>query len=76
MLLKSRAVKYPEESNLKLVYPPPNLCTDNGVMAAWAGIEKLSLGISDSPDNVEPISRWPLGSLVAPDKQCFAKISN
>ena len=28
----------------KLIFPPPQLCTDNGVMAAWAGIEKLNLG--------------------------------
>ncbi|XP_075211500.1 threonyl-carbamoyl synthesis 4 isoform X2 [Lycorma delicatula] len=25
----------------KLVVPPPKLCTDNGVMVAWNGIEKL-----------------------------------
>ena len=29
---------------MKLIFPPPQLCTDNGVMAAWAGIEKLNLG--------------------------------
>jgi N6-L-threonylcarbamoyladenine synthase len=29
---------------INLVFPPPKLCTDNGVMAAWAGIEKLNLG--------------------------------
>ena len=31
----------------KLIFPPVKLCTDNGVMAAWAGIEKLELGLSD-----------------------------
>ena len=35
---------------LKLFFPPPALCTDNGVMVAWAGIEKIKLGISDSID--------------------------
>ena len=35
---------------LKLYFPPPALCTDNGVMVAWAGIEKIKLGISDSID--------------------------
>eukprot|EP01036_Dinobryon_divergens_P026128 gene26129-34740_t len=38
------------------------LCTDNGVMAAWAGIEKLNLGVSNSVENQEVIARWPLGS--------------
>ena len=25
---------------LQLVCPPPRLCTDNGVMVAWAGVER------------------------------------
>ena len=29
-----------DESKLKLVLPPPPLCTDNGIMVAWAGIER------------------------------------
>ena len=28
----------------ELVCPPLELCTDNGVMIAWAGVEKLRLG--------------------------------
>mmetsp|Transcript_91086 Transcript_91086/g.181644 ORF Transcript_91086/g.181644 Transcript_91086/m.181644 type:complete len:156 (+) Transcript_91086:470-937(+) len=32
---------------ITLVAPPPRLCTDNGVMVAWAGIEKLLLRVSD-----------------------------
>ncbi len=28
---------------LRLVLPPPQLCTDDGAMIAWAGIERLSL---------------------------------
>lgn len=39
--------------------PPPNLCTDNGVMVAWAGIERLRVGLSDGLD-VPPRARWPL----------------
>jgi hypothetical protein len=52
-----RAKKFPGESfppiiskPLSLIFPPPGLCTDNGVMVAWAGIEKINLGISDSID--------------------------
>ena len=30
----------------QLVAPPPRLCTDNGVMIAWAGVEYLKAGIA------------------------------
>jgi len=42
-----------------LVAPPPALCTDNGAMIAWAGAERLALGLTDSLD-VAPRARWPL----------------
>jgi N6-L-threonylcarbamoyladenine synthase len=44
-----------------LVAPPPALCTDNGAMVAWAGIEKLRLGLTDALDTA-PRPRWPLTS--------------
>jgi N6-L-threonylcarbamoyladenine synthase len=43
----------------RLVAPPVRLCTDNGAMIAWAGIEKLRLGRSDALD-FRPRPRWPL----------------
>jgi len=39
--------------------PPSNLCTDNGAMIAWAGIEYLRLGKSSQLD-FAPRPRWPL----------------
>src|SRR6185437_14093733 len=33
-----------------LVAPPPELCSDNGAMIAWAGAERLALGLSDTLD--------------------------
>jgi N6-L-threonylcarbamoyladenine synthase len=42
-----------------LVAPPPELCTDNGAMIAWAGCERLALGLTDTLD-VAPRARWPL----------------
>ena len=33
-----------------LVAPPVRLCTDNAVMVAWAGIERLRLGLTDPLD--------------------------
>ncbi len=51
-----------------LVVPPARLCTDNGVMIGWAGLEHLSLagssgrmGVLDAP----PKARWPLTELNA-----------
>ena len=49
---------------IDLIFPPVSLCTDNGVMAAWAGIEKLVLGISDPIEEQEAVARWPLGSQI------------
>jgi N6-L-threonylcarbamoyladenine synthase len=62
-----RKDKFPSNSNTKnwkLVFPPVSLCTDNGVMAAWAGVEKLEMGLSDHLEEQEVIARWPLGSIL------------
>jgi N6-L-threonylcarbamoyladenine synthase len=52
------------EAGTKLVAPPIELCTDNGAMIAWAGAERLALGMSDSLD-VAPRARWPLDEIAA-----------
>ena len=55
---------------VKLIFPPPGLCTDNGVMVAWAGIEKINLGISDeiygqvSSAQFDPSNSFTLSYLV------------
>jgi tRNA A37 threonylcarbamoyltransferase TsaD len=48
----------------KVLFPPPALCTDNGAMVAWAGIEKQAAGLVDDPTGLDVIPRWPLGSLI------------
>ena len=50
------------ERGLALVAPPIRLCTDNAVMVAWAGIERLRLGLVD-PLGHAPRPRWPLEAL-------------
>jgi len=47
------------ESGLRLVAPPLRLCGDNGAMIAWAGIERLRLGLVDDL-SAAARPRWPL----------------
>lgn len=47
------------DHQLELVIPPAWLCTDNAAMIAWAGVEKFTLGLTDSLQ-FEPRARWPL----------------
>lgn len=54
-----------EKHGLRLIAPPPKLCTDNGAMIAWAGIERLRLGLVDAFD-FAPRPRWPLDPTAPP----------
>lgn len=45
-------------AGLPLLAPPPALCTDNAAMIAWAGIERLALGLRD-PLDAPARARWP-----------------
>jgi N6-L-threonylcarbamoyladenine synthase len=45
--------------NINTIAPPISLCTDNGAMIAWAGIERFRLGMVDDL-NFAPKARWPL----------------
>lgn len=48
-----------EKNDLVFSAPPVGLCTDNGVMIAWAGMERFKAGLTDSFDfRARP--RWPL----------------
>jgi N6-L-threonylcarbamoyladenine synthase len=49
----------------RLVAPPPELCTDNGAIIAWAGAERLALGLTDDLET-SPRARWPLEALAHP----------
>ena len=47
------------QAQTTLIIPPPALCTDNGAMIAWAGAERLALGMLDDMDSA-PRARWRL----------------
>jgi N6-L-threonylcarbamoyladenine synthase len=53
------------EAGTVLVVPPAALCTDNGAMIAWAGAERLALGLTDALD-AAPHARWPLKDVSKP----------
>lgn len=47
--------------NYRLIAPPPKYCTDNGVMIAWNGIEKLKQNCpvvkTNELNTVQPLAR-------------------
>ncbi len=55
------------KNGFKVHFPSPRLCTDNGVMIAWAGVEVVRAGVCErvySVEHVEEVDytpRWPLG---------------
>lgn len=67
--VRDRLNQVVQNNDLELICPPPSLCTDNGVMVAWTGIEHFQMGRFDPPPPAnEPEDavldlrpRWPLG---------------
>lgn len=60
--IRSAMEELAKQSNMLFAAPPMNLCTDNGAMIAWAGIENYRVGnIVHEP--VAPRPRWPLTEL-------------
>ncbi|XP_053327830.1 tRNA N6-adenosine threonylcarbamoyltransferase, mitochondrial [Spea bombifrons] len=50
--------------DMSLLCPPPKLCTDNGIMIAWNGVERLrtGAGILHNIDGIRYEPRAPLGT--------------
>jgi N6-L-threonylcarbamoyladenine synthase len=57
--LRARLAALAADFGLDFIAPPPALCTDNGAMIAWAGVERLRLGLAD-PLSAPVWPRWPL----------------
>jgi N6-L-threonylcarbamoyladenine synthase len=62
--LRGRLEEVAAAHGAQLVAPPVRLCTDNGAMIAWAGVERLRLGRVDALD-FRPRPRWPLDPAAA-----------
>ena len=59
LYLRNNLQQLCSRQNLEFAAPPIKLCTDNGVMIAWAGIEHAQNNMFDSLD-FKPRPRWPL----------------
>jgi N6-L-threonylcarbamoyladenine synthase len=70
--LRGRLAALAAEAGLAFLAPPPALCTDNGAMIAWAGVERLRLGLVDGLD-FAPRPRWPLDPDAAPARGAGVK---
>ena len=57
--LRNHLRKLAENHGLEFAAPPIRFCTDNGVMVAWAGLERYRAGYT-SPLDFKPRPRWPL----------------
>ena len=57
--VRSALTREADSRGFIMVAPPIRLCTDNAVMVAWAGLERLRLGWTDDLD-FAPRPRWPL----------------
>jgi len=66
--LRARLADLSAQERFSFIAPPQYLCTDNAAMIAWAGIERLKLGLTDALD-FAPRPRWPLD----PDAKIGAK---
>lgn len=63
-MIRAALQRFAVEAGLRLVTPPPALCTDNAAMIAWAGLERLRLDLTD--DLTAPArARWPLDTMRA-----------
>ena len=64
--------KLAAQRGMRFVAPPLWLCTDNGVMIAWAGAERFGMGLTDGLDFVAR-PRWPLDPHAAPARGAGVK---
>jgi len=59
MQIRDAIIELTRSTGMRFLAPPAALCTDNGAMVAWAGLERLKAGFADGAD-FKPRPRWPL----------------
>ena len=70
--LRRRLTDLAARAGLDFVAPPLSLCTDNGAMIGWAGLERLKEGLVDALD-FAPRPRWPLDPNAVPARGAGVK---
>lgn len=63
--IRTALEKLAQRHGMGFTAPPMALCTDNAAMIAWAGCERLPLGVFD-PLDVAARPRWPLDPQAEP----------
>lgn len=58
--IKNNMIDFCKKYGYEIITPPLKLCTDNGVMIAWAGLEKFMTGKYTKSERLEIKSRWEL----------------
>ncbi|ESO96349.1 hypothetical protein LOTGIDRAFT_227060 [Lottia gigantea] len=71
MYIREKLEEVLESYDCQLICPPPKLCTDNGIMIAWNGMEKLLRGKDlihgDEIDNIRYTPKSPIGEYIGQD---------
>jgi N6-L-threonylcarbamoyladenine synthase len=63
--LRARLLRLGETSSVRVHYPRPALCTDNGAMIAYAGACRIG-GVKSAAARIIARPRWPLDELEPP----------
>lgn len=64
MVLRQALHDLSESHGMACITPPRELCSDNGAMVAWTGIERIQRNMTDALD-IAARPRWPLDTLKA-----------
>ena len=59
--IRENLTKLSKEKQFSPIFPPVNLCGDNGAMIAWAGIERYKINLTNNLEFPSK-ARWPLDS--------------